>query len=209
MKISLFDKLQSITSNNSTFRVNYLVGNNSCDIEFENLTDPDDNFTDLLKDWLYNELLDKLISNDAFADSINVEFSILNNIIIADLILRCSDESFEKNERHSKEEIISKELLEILSKSIKNLNRDQLDFTFEYNHCFKKFELYYYNELVELNLTSKELIKSQILKIIEKWPGVFRGRDALEVNKYFTIDLSDHFNCYDLVHYKFEFEKES
>ncbi len=209
MRTSLFNKLQLITSNNSTFRVNFFVGNNSCDIEFENLAYPDDELTELLKEWLYNELIEKLISNDAFADTINIEFTLVNNLVTTDLILRCSDESYENEERHSKEEIISKEFLEILSKSIKILNLDKLDFSFEYNNCFRKFEIYYNNDIVELNHTSEDLIKSQILKIIEKWPGIFVGERALEVDRYITIDLSDLFNCFDLVHYKLEFEKEA
>lgn len=201
----LFDKIQSAIGLQNEMEVHFHFNHGACDIVFEKPFLNNDELSDLLSGWFLEEMKDKLVELDAYADSIHITFKQQNNKLLAQLTLRCSDEDFEYNERHSKDEILKDELLTILSAQIDNFDNLHLDFSFSYNTRFENFDIYYENELLVLDPIDVETIKGQIEKIILQWPGMFRGKNALKVNKFVEIDLGDYFHCYDFVLYEFEF----
>lgn len=200
----LFNKIQSVIDFQNELTFHFHFNNDSCDIEFENPNSNNEELSDLLTEWFHEELKAKLVELDAYADSIRITFKQQNKQILALLTLKCSDDDWTDNERHSKNEILKDELLTILSTQIGNFDKQHIDFSFLYNEGFENFEIYYENGLLELEPKDLELIKNQIEKTITNWPGVFWGNNELKVEKFIKIDLGDYFHCYDMVDYEFE-----
>ncbi len=203
----LFNKIQSVIGNHNDFDFHFYFYNNEIDVLFENPNSNNEELSDLLIEWFHEELKDKLVELDAYANSIHISFKKQNNKLRAQLTLRCSDDDFEDNARHSKGEILKDELLTILSTQIDNLDKKNLDFRFTYKAGFENFNIYFENNPLELDPKNVELIKGQIEKTILTWPGIFWGKNALKVDKYVEIDMTDYFKCYDLVDFEFGFEK--
>lgn len=203
----LFNKIQSVIDFQNELTFHFHFNNDSCDVEFENPNSNNGELSDQLIEWFYEELKAKLVELDAYADSIRITFKQQNNKLLAKLTLRCSDDDFEDNERHSKDEILKDELLIILATHIDNFDKQLIDFSFLYNEGFENFEIYYENGQLELGPKDLELVKDQTETIISKWPGVFWGKNALKVDKFVEMDMTDYCKCYDLVYFEFEFEK--
>jgi hypothetical protein len=201
----LFDKIQSVMDIQNKLEVHFFFYQNECDIEFEKSNSKNEELSVLLKEWFYEELKEKLEELDAYADTIHCTFKQQKKKLLAHLTLRCSDNDYEDNERHPKEEILNEVVLSILSIKIDNFDKEFLDFSFTYNVSFEHFEIYYAEEQFQLSQQEEEMIKLEIEKIISEWRGVFWGKKALEVEKFIEIDLSNYFHCYDIISYEFEF----
>lgn len=200
----LCDKIQSVMDIQNELEVHFHFFQNECEIEFEKSNSNNEELSVLLKEWFYEELKDKLVELDAYADSIHFKFKQQKNKLLANLTLRCSDYDYEESERHSKEEILNEEVLSFVSNKIDNFNKELLDFSFTYNVGFEHFKIYYAEEQFQLGQQEEEMIKLEIEKIISEWRGVFWGKKAREVDKFIKIDLSNYFHCYDIISYEFE-----
>lgn len=203
----LFDKIQSVIGIQHHWEFHFHFHHGAIDIEFEKPHSTNDEFSDLLSEWFHEELKAKLVELDAYSDSIRISFKQQNNQLVAHLTLRCSDDDWADNERHSKDEILNNELLTILSSQIDHFDKQLIDFSLLYNEGFKNFNIYYEDDPLELDPKHVELIKGQIEKTILAWPGIFWGKSALKVDKFVEMDMTDYCKCYDLVDLEFKFEK--
>lgn len=203
----LFNKIQSVIDFQNELTFHFHFNNDSCEIEFENPNSNNEELSDLLTEWFHEELKAKLVELDAYANSIHITFKQQNNKLLAHLTLRCSDDDWADNERHSKDEILNNELITILSSQIDHFDKQLIDFSFLYNEGFENFNIYHENNPLELDPKNIELIKGQIEKTILAWPGIFWGKSALKVDKFVEMDMTDYCKCYDLVDLEFKFEK--
>ncbi len=202
----LFDKIQSAIGIQNELEFHFHFNLDAIDIEFENPNSNKEGLSDLLIEWFYEELKEKLVEVDAYANSIHITFKQQNKYLHAQLTLRCSDDDWADNERHSKDEILNDELIKILTTQIDHFDKKLIDFRFLYSERFENFEIYYENKPLELDPKNLELIKDQIEKIISKWPGVFWGKSAMHEDKFVEMDMTDYCKCYDLVYFEFELE---
>jgi hypothetical protein len=207
MNKALITKIESTNNIQMSLEVNFHFHLSECTVEFENPNSNDEELSDLLIEWFHEELKAKLVELDAYADSFRITFKQQNKQILALLTLKCSDDDWADNERHSKNEILNDELLTVLSTQIDNFDKQLIDFSFLYNEGFKNFNIYYEDDPLELDPKYVELIKGQIEKTILAWPGIFWGKSALKVDKFVEMDMTDYCKCYDLVYFEFEFEK--
>lgn len=212
MKASLFDKIQRIVELYPNFQVDFNPMPNICNIHLNNYPNEDHELMEELEMWLYDELGEKLIDQDAFAESINTQFEFQENSIIIHVNLNCSDRDWDTNQRHCKEEIISPGLIEIISRTIKldtsEFDPDSLYLCLEYHEGkFNVFEVIYFDQAIAFQDQDETSLKKSIGTIFDKWNGVFWGSEALSVEKYIEMDQSAYFHCYDIVTYEFEFEK--
>ncbi len=200
----LFDNIRKVIGIQNELTAHYYFHQGECEIQFEKNYSNNEGLSILLKEWFYEELKDKLVELDAFAESIRCTFKLQNNKLLINLTLRCSDDDYEDNERHSKAEILNEAVLSSVASNIANFDKDLLDFSFTYHLGYGHFEIYYANEYVQLGHQEEAMIKHEIETIISEWPSIFWGKGALEINKFIEINLSNYFHCYDTISYEFE-----
>lgn len=213
MKADLFDKIQKIVEQYPNFQVDFNPMPNICNIQLNNYPNEDHELMEELELWLYDELGEKLIDLDAFAESINTQFEFQANSVIVHVNLNCSDRDWDTNERHCKDEIINPDLIAIICRTI-NLDTSEFDpdslyLCLEYhNGKFNDFEVNYIDQTLTFQNLDEVALKKIIGNVINKWGGVFWGREAFSTERYIEMDQSDYFICKDIANYKFEFKKE-
>lgn len=203
----LFDNIRTVIGIQNELTAHFYFHEGECEIHFEKNYLNSEGLFVLLKEWFYEELKDKLVELDAYADSICCTFKQQNKKLLCHLTLMCSDDDYNDNERHSKEEILNEAVLSIVTNKIEHFDIELIDFSFTYHVGFDHFKIYYANEKVQLDDQEEGIIKLEIEKIISEWKGVFWGKGALEINKFIEMDTANYFKCYDLVDFEFEIKK--
>lgn len=213
MKAILFDKISSIICENPSFETCFYPIHKGCEIDLMNLSIIDDELKEQFEEWYYDELVEKLIEFDAFADSISAHFKLQGEILSIYLTLTCSDKHFDSNDCHQMEEILNEDIISIIRTTTNNhsddFDVDLIAFSLQYSNGFQYFDVFYDDQKIIFSHENEFSIKRIIENIIIQWNSVFMGDSALSVNSFIEMDFSDFFHLYDIVQYEFEFEREN
>lgn len=220
MNKELFNKIKSYLEKQKPVKVEFGPHHKGCDVMIckKDYSSDYDFFDHKYADWWYedNGLEEMLQDNDAYADTIMVEFKLDPKNITANVTLCFSDNSiFGEWDKHSKSEIITPLVVSTLKKHLNisddEFNDEVIEFDIEFNdEVFDVFEIYYgYNQKIGLSKVEKETLKKEILSIIKDWTGPFWGINAEYNNCHIIINKGEEvFNCTDVVVYNFKIESE-
>lgn len=216
MNKELFDKVKSYLERGNSLKVVFSPHHKGCDIIInkEDYSDDYDFFYDQYGEWWYEEngLEEKLVSLEAFSDSIEVEFKLDGEKIISNLVLYTSDNGTMGGwEGHSKEEVLSDIVISSIKKYLK-ISDDEIDEEMiylklsYYDGILSDVKFNYHDKEFSLsNLSDEKEIKSEISNILSDWSGPFSGQDFNDRRCSIYIELYDeYFNCTDIVDYSFE-----
>ena len=216
MNEKLFDKVKTYLEKGKSVKVEFSEHHKGCDISIskQDYLDDYDFFYEQFGEWWYedNGLREKLASSDSYADSIEVEFKLVGQNIISNLILYSSDNSYLSDwPKHYKGEVLNEIVISSIEKYLK-INEDEIDEEMIYlslsydegvlsevkfNYDGKDFSL--------RDLSEYKEIESEISKILSDWIGPFWGQDFDDKRCSIHIDMYDeYFNCTDIVDYSFE-----
>lgn len=213
MDLELFNKIKSYLEQGNSVEVDFSPHHKGCDISIDRnrYQDDIDFFYDHFSNWWYDDLCHMLTANDAYGDSIQVDFELEDKCFLANVTLNCSDDSYSYGgEQHNKSEIITPLIVSTLINTLKlsesAFDEDLIEFNIDYSKRFDVFEIFYNDQKIKLTKSETEFIKNEISKIIENWSGTFFGEDEIAHELNIFIDPYTNFICTDTVMYRFEIE---
>ena len=214
MKKDLSDKIKFYLRKNNSIEVSFCPHHKGCDITLEKnkyLLDFDF-FYNHFQSWWYDELCDLLMANDVYADSIDVEFELNEELLLANVILNSSDGYYcSDKEQHSKNEIVTPLLVSTLINHLKLsepiFHEELIEFQIAYDGTFNLFNIYYDDEKIKLNKKETDKLQLETATITSDWTGTFFGENESNHTVYITIEpYDDLFECTDIVNYQFEID---
>lgn len=215
MEKELFNKIKFYLNKNQPVKVSFSPIPKGCDVTLNddyniaNFSIDQDDF----ETWWDDELSDLLTRNFAFGDSIDVEFKLNGESLFAYTNLNCSDAYFLSDcDQHSKDKILTpiltKTIMNHLNLNESDFDEDLVQFNLVYDGEFQNFDIYYDDEVVELNSTVESALKLEVQNIISTWRGTFGGVNYSNYEYLITLEQDCDFDCTDMVSYKFEIEVE-
>lgn len=202
----LIQKIKQELNERKVFDLKYFPHHNGCEIDFGEVKNIDliDFFKSSFLEWWYEELSNYLVEKDAFGEEIYVNF-LQENFLIADIKITSSSKY--EDVRNTIKEIITENIIQILSKKINQFDIDLLEFEFEYKGNFTSFTIYYNYKTIQINYKELKIIKNEIESIIKEWKGNFFGKDYSKIETVIISEIDSDIECIDYAWYGFRIEE--